>query len=511
MSKFKNDNLIICVEYISILLEDEAKQLKKLQQRFIESYIDNKDKMKLNQWLTIELKNNMPEKSKLEIQKISKDIIDTIKINEEKQRSLEKAIENGRSKESWFAAKLKQSTSNMTTAQTAEYLHRLDEAINNANQAMYYTITTKSGAINQNFNLDGFIAEQHHANSFNLEANLKGSDYRAEVLVPKDAQTYVKNSVDIVIKDKTGKIVERYQAKYGKTADDTIRMINEGNYNNQRLLVPAEQIEEVQKAFPNKTVVASIGSGDIQSKPLDKIGAKELQNEAQSGNWNDLNWNEYKSKDLAIGIGKQAGYAAIQGSAIGAGVELATKVWNGKEIKTEEVVEQALVSGADFGVKAAAAAALKVGVEKGIVRAIPKGTPAGAIANIVYVAIENVKILGKVGIGELTVKEGLNKMEQTTVATVAGIAATAKGTAIGSTIGSVLGPVGTVVGGFVGGTVGYIAGSKIGETAVKGVQKVTETAIEFVNEVGSTIVSGVKNVGSGIKSIVSDICSFCGF
>ena len=396
----------------------------------------------------------------------------------------------------------------MTTSQTAEYLHGLDEAINNANQSMYDTITTKSGAINQNFNLDGFIAEQHHANSFNLEANLKGSEYRAEVLVPKDGQTYGKNSVDIVVKDKTGKIVERYQAKYGKTADDTIRMINEGNYNNQRLLVPAEQVEEVQKAFPNKTVVASVGSGDIKSKPLDKIGAKELQNEAQSGNWNDLNWNEYKSKDLAIGIGKQAGYAAIQGAAIGAGVELATKVWNGEEIKAEEVVEQALVSGADFGVKAATAGALKVGVEKGIVKAIPKGTPAGTIANIAYVAIENVKILGKVATGELTVKEGLNKMEQTTVATVAGIAASAKGTAIGATIGSVLGPVGTVVGGFVGGTVGYIAGSKVAETAVKGVQKVREKAREVVKEVGSTIISGAKSVWNGAKSFARSIFSW---
>lgn len=500
MIKLRNNNLI--------LVENEAKQLKKLQQRFIESYIDNKDKMGVDKWLTIELKNNMPEKSELEIQEISRDIIDTIKINEEKQRSLEKAIENGRSKESWLAASLKQSTSNMTTAQTAEYLYGLDEAINNANQAMYETITTKNGAINQNFNLDGFIAEQHHANSFNLESNLKGSDYRAEVLVAKDGQSYGKNSVDIVVKDKTGRIVERYQAKYGKTADDTIRMINEGNYNNQRLLVPAEQVEEVQKAFPNKTVVSSVGSGDIKSKPLDKIGAKELQNEAQSGNWNDLNWNEYKSKDLAIGIGKKAGYAAIQGAAIGAGLELATKVWNGEEIKSEEVVEQALVSGADFGIKAATAGALKVGVEKGIIKVIPKGTPAGTIANIAYISIENIKILGKVATGELTVKEGLNKMEQTTVATVAGIVASAKGTAIGATIGSALGPVGTIIGGFVGGTVGYIAGSKVAETVVKGVQKVREKAREVVKELGNTIVSGAKSAWNGAKSFARSILSW---
>ncbi len=370
------------------------------------------------------------------------------------------------------------------------------------------TITTKSGAINQNLNLDGFIAEQHHANSFNLEATLKGSELRAEVLVPKEGQTYTKNSVDIVVKDKAGKIVQRYQAKYGKTAEETIKMINKGDYNNQRLLVPAEQVDEVQKAFPNKTVVSAVETGNVKGKELEKPAAKELQNEAQSGKWNEINWNEYKTKDLAIGIGKQAGYAAIQGAAIGVGIDIATKVWNGEEIKAEEVVEQALVSGTDFGIKAATAGALKVGVEKGVVKMIPKGTPAGTIANIAYVAIENVKVLGKVATGELTVKEGLDKMEQTTVATVAGIAAGAKGTAIGASIGSVLGPVGTVIGGFVGGTVGYIAGSKVAETAVKGVQKVREKAREVVKEVRSNFISGAKSAWNSAKSFARSVFSW---
>ena len=104
-----------------------------------------------------------------------------------------------------------------------------------------------------------------------------------------------------------------------------------------------------------------------------------MRDEAQSGNWNELNWNEYATKDLAIGIGKQAGYAALQGAAIGVGFDVAQKLWNGEEIEAEEVAETALVSGADFGIKAAAAGALKVGVEKEIITVIPKGTPAGTI------------------------------------------------------------------------------------------------------------------------------------
>ena len=92
--------------------------------------------------------------------------------------------------------------------------------------------------------------------------------------------------------------------------------------------------------------------------------AKELQKQAQSGKWNDLNWNEYKARDLAMGVGKQAGQAALLGVAIGATTNVVKKVWDGEKIDGGEVVEDALKTGADFGIKAAAAGALKVGVEK---------------------------------------------------------------------------------------------------------------------------------------------------
>lgn len=231
-----------------------------------------------------------------------------------------------------------------------------------------------------------------------------------------------------------------------------------------------------------------------------------MQSEAQSGKWNDLNWNEYKVKDLAVGIGRQAGQAALMGAAVGVGFDVAQKIWNGEEIEGGELIETAVASGADFGVKAAAAGALKVGVEKGVISAIPKGTPAGTIANIAYVAIENVKVVGKMASGELTIKEGFEKMEQTTVATVAGISASTKGAAIGAAIGGVLDPVGVVgavVGGFIGGTVSYMAGSKAGETVVKGMQKIREKAKQAVKSIG-------RNASNAVNSLFNSIRNFCG-
>ena len=115
--------------------------------------------------------------------------------------------------------------------------------------------------------------------------------------------------------------------------------------------------------------------------------------------------------------------------------------------------------------------------------------------------VENL-ILGKVATGELTPKEGLDVMQQTTGSCIAGIIASAKSSAVGAAIGSVLGPIGTAVGGFIGGTVGYMAGSKIGQAIVKGYQKVRDTAIEVVKTVGKTVLSGIKSVAHGFASLL---------
>ena len=483
-----------------IISEKEAKEIVDIQKEFLKSYIVSKDKLTVEEWLPQELQRQLPENSKEQIEKMSDEIISSLKITEEKNHSLQQAIEMGRSKESWLASTLMQSTSQMSAQESAKYLQGLDDAVKLANQEMYDTITTRSGAISQNPSLNGFIAEQHHVNSYNMKAQATGGKLYAEVLKPKPGEVYVKDSVDIVIKNNAGEIVSQYQSKYGANAEATIKLIEKGNYENQILLVPEEQLEAVQKAFPNRKVCSTIGEGNVTSKPLTKQQAKELQKNAQTNNWLDTDWNDYIAKDIAMGIGKQAGQACLQGAAVGVGMTLVSKVCKGEEIDGEEVVKNAIVSGTDFGVKTATAGALKVASEKGILKAIPKGTKGTTFANIAFVAVENAKVLGKVASGELTIKEGLDTMQQTTGACVAGIAASAKGGAIGATIGAVLGPVGSVVGGFIGSTLGYMGGSKIGESIVKGVQKVRDVAVETLKSVGSAVWSGVTSFASALFS-----------
>lgn len=499
MDDLKYDAILAIDEEIAPkIFTYEAQALKPIQKKFMESYLEHRDTTPVDEWLRGEMAESLPDCSADEIARMSDEIITTLKVQEEKKASLEKAIAGGRSKESWFASEAMRATSAMSAQEASMYLQGLDNALNSANESLGRTIHTQAGAISQNPNLDGFIAEQYHAQTFNLNAEATGSSYRAKVLEPTGSG-YAKNSVDIVIIDEGSKVVRRYQSKYCKDAEATAQAFEHGDYRGQQKLVPAGQEQGIAKRV---TTVIEAPDGTT-SKPLSKKQAKGLQNEAQSGKWSDLNWNEYKAKDLAIGIGKQAGQAALMGAAVGVGFDVAKKVWNGEKIRGEELVETAIVSGADFGVKAAVAGALKVGAEKGIISAIPKGTPAGTIANIAHVAIENVKIVGKMANGELTVKEGFEKMEQTTVATVAGIATSMEGAAIGAAIGTVFGPVGTAVGGFIGGTIGYMAGSKFGETVVKGVQKIREKVKDVARIAGKAVVNAASSFVKGVRSLFS--------
>ena len=503
----KVETLIIDEEYRPLLTLEDGEKIKPILQQFVKSYIEYKDKMTVEEWLPQELKANLPECSDSEISDISSEILDTLERNEEKKESLERAIKSGRSKESWFDHEAQIAISQMSTQEASKYLADLDTALQQANASLSATLITQSGGVSQNPCLDGFIAEQYHAQTFNLNAEATGSPYRARVLQPDG--TYSKNSVDLVIVDGENHIVKRYQSKYCKNADETIKAFEKGDYRGQQKLVPADQVEKI--AGTTKAVDVITAPDGISSAALSKQDAKRLQQEAQSGQWNDLNWNEYRAKDLAVGIGKQAGQAAILGAAVGVGFNVAQKLWNGEPIDSDEIVETAIESGADFGVKAAAAGALKVGAEKGVISVIPKGTPAGILANVAFVAVENIKVIGKVAAGKMNLKDGFDKMQQTTVSTVAGIATGAKGAAIGAAIGTVFGPIGTAVGGFVGGTIGYMAGSKVGETIVKGVQKVRDKVVEKVKEVGHSILEGAHSIWEGAKTVARALNPFSWF
>jgi hypothetical protein len=471
-----------------VISKEEAQNLQKIEKEFLKSYIEKGD-LEDKVWLARELQKNLQDYSPEEIEAMSTEIVDSLKVTEEKKDSLEKAIANGRSKESWLADSLKASTSHMSVQDKAKYLQSLDEAVKKANIEMFKTIHRKDGMVSMNPHLDGYIAEEYHAQTFNLNATATGSQYRAEALKP-DGKRYGKNSVDDVIRDAKDDIVNKFQSKYGMSPEATEAYYSVGDYRGQQKLVPAGQGSKIHK----KSTEVMVAPDGTTSNPLSKEDAVRMRDEAQSGNWKEFDWNDYKTKDLVVGIGQQVGYATLQGAAVGAGLNLVSQVCNGEKIDGGEVIESAVESGADFGVKTALAGAMKVSSEKGIIEVLPKGTSASAFANVAFVAVENIKVLGKVASGELDVHQGLDKMQQTTVSCVAGLATGAlAGAKLGAALFSVVGPVGTAVGGFVGGALGYMAGSKIGETVVKGAQKLRDAAVKTVKSVWEGAKQGVSS------------------
>ena len=473
-----------------IITPEEGEKLSSTISDFVESYTKKSETTSNEEWLFTQFRVHLPEKSDEELTQIRSEIIDGLNEQEKSKQSLDEAISKGRNKESWFAEEMKKATSGMSTIESAKYLQSLDEALETANQELWDTITTKSGAVNKNPQLDGFIAEEYHAQTFNLNATARGSHYRARVLKP-EGKSYTKNSVDDVIDNlDTGRIARRYQIKYGSTIERSKAMYEAGNYRGQRLLTPADQMQA-----PDGTT----------SNLLSKQEAKELQAQTQGGKWEGLSWNDYAIKDVAMGIAKNAGKAGAQGLLVGAGFELARQVYSGKEIDGDELIETGLKTGADFGVKTAVAGGLKVASEKGLIACLPKGTPADVITTIAFTAVENVKVLSHVASGELTPIEGFEKIEQVTTSSVCGLASATKGTAIGAEVLSCLGPAGVAVGGFIGGAVGYMAGSGIASALVKGCQKVRNVVVEHVVK---PIVNTAKRAWEGVKSFASNLFSW---
>lgn len=471
----------------------EAKELKDLLTRFLREYGQKSQELSDEDWLSQQFLVELPDMSKEEADALSQETMGAVHEYNNNLNSLMAARTQGASTEEWFAEKSREAAVGISAIQFGMRMEELGDTINQANAQLYRTVVTQGGEISRQLNLDGFLAEQLHVNSFNAAAKASDLPFRAEVCVPEAGQTYGKNSFDVVIRGQDGRIAHQYQFKYGADAQSTIEMIKRGNYNNQTLVVPSEQVESVQAAFPGKSVVSQIGGTEkvpVASEPLSKADVKAMQEEIQSTQTlPEQDWNMYDNRMLSKYVARQAAFAGIMGAAVGAGLHMAAKLAADEPIEAEQVVADALKTGADSGIKAAAAGAIKVASEKGIIHVIAPGTPMGPIVNIACVSIENIKILARVVNGELTIGEALDLMCCNTVAMYYGLGFGAAGMAIGVVAFGWIPIVGPIVGGVVGGIVGYAAGSKFGE----GIYKAAKNAMQVAITTAKKMVQGVKN------------------
>ena len=497
------------------LTEDEAKNIKEMYKKYLKSYKEKNPGISDQEWLEQLFREEFPDMEEEEIKQESEEIVTSIKVFDENLTSCSEAAKHGISKESWLANKMQEASVGMAVNEYGKKLKQMDNVLYMKNEELADALSRSAdGHIMMSCNLDGNIAENMIAKTTELSASLQGKNISVEVL-----EAHTANSVDVrAINHDTGQY-QNYQLKFGKDAKATIKLLERGNYNNQRIIVPSEQLEEVQAYFKekgsSKTITDHIEAWGTEGKFFTKEEMKALQEQAQIEDVAPkIDYSHYQTKDLAMSIGKNAGVMSLQAVAVTTGLNVAQKIFEGEQIDKDELVENAIKTGADTSIKTVTAGTLHVAIRKGIIKFIPKATPAGVIANIACVGIENVKILSKIASGDLSVTKGLDQMGRVTTSMAGGLWVMAKGAAIGVKLTGwipVIGPGLAVVTGFVGGMVGYFGGSKVGDAIFSAGKKVAGAAKTVAKAAWNGIKSAGHAVVNGVRSAARAAVSLFGF
>jgi len=552
------------------------RKTEEIIKKFLKSYAENEksqDKKDLKTWLILELQNELPNKKVEDIEKIATELIAGIEIYYQKKKEVEKyqsvGITNGDyignqilekladeieeaeiidTKEviedmkeasnvlsqynetmiyETAAIKEPQLVANVLSAKSVNnYVDTINTAIDNANKTLVESVTTKTGNINQNPNLDGFIFEEYHAGTFNIDAAVKQKPYHAKALKPEIGETYGKNSIDLIVEN-SGKYVKKYSAKAYKNAKESAKAfydkITGYKYKFQSKLVPTDQVGDIANS------VDKIKYNNVESKGITKSEIKDIQNDLQSGNKKADIFNFKKDvNNISISkqIGKQAVVNGTMGLVAGMAENIGTKIIQGKEVEVEEVIEAGIKTGGSVGLSTAVAGGIKVAVEKEIVPAMSNNT-IGAIA------ASSMDIIGtacKLGSGEISLGEAVKEVGTSISSAYSAIVSSSFGyTATIAAVGMVglgtLGTVGTVIGtgvALVAGAVCGTVGSKIGGEIANGMgtiaEKVVDKAVEVVKEgmdtvknIASGVINKVQFIGKKISSGLGKVASWFGF
>ena len=555
------------------------RKTEEIIKKFLKSYAENEksqDKKDLKTWLTLELQNELPNKKVEDIEKIATELILGIEVYYQKKKEVEKyqsvGITNGDyvgneilekvaeeieeteivdTKEviedmkevsnilsnyneamiyETAAIKEPQLVANILSANSVNnYVDTINTAIDNANKTLMKSVTTKTGMINQNPNLDGFIFEEYHAGTFNVDAAVKQKTYHAEALKPELGETYGKNSIDLVIED-TRKVIKKYQAKAYKNANETAKAFNDKNgykYVGQVKLVPTEQTSEIANS------VDKIKYNNVKSKGITKAEIKEIQNDLQTRN-KKADIINFKKDVNTISISKEIGKQAMLNGTMGLGIGMATNIGinliTGKEVEVKEVIEAGIKTGTFMGMATAVAGAIRVAVEKKVIPTIfSRALTNNTIGIIAAVSMDIIGITFKLGSGEISLGEAVKDVGNSLGAGYGAIISSgigfSGGMALATTIGlGTIGAVGTILGvgvAIVAGAVCAAVGSKVGGAIANGIGAVAGAIVdgavgivkagkEVVKSVASGVWNGVKAVCSGIGSAVSSFCSGVG-
>ena len=534
------------------------RKTEEIIKKFLKSYAENEksqDKKDLKTWLILELQNELPNKTIEDIEKIATELIEGIEVYYSKKKEVEKyqsvgitngdyigneilekvaeeieeaeivdtkeVIENMKEISNilsqyneamiYETASIKepQLVANVLSANSVNnYVDTINNTIDSSNKTLMESVTTKVGTINQNPNLDGFIFEEYHAGTFNVDAAVKQKPYHAEALKPELGETYGKNSIEIV---------KKYSAKAYKNANETTKSfydkITGYKYKFQSKLVPTDQTSEIANS------VDKIKYNNVESKGITKIEIKEIQNDLQTGN-KKADIINFKKDVNTISISKQIGKQVMVNGTMGLGIGMATNIGinliTGKEVEAEEVIEAGIKSGASMGITTAVAGGIRVAVEKKVIPTVfSRLLTNNTIGAVAAASMDIVGTAFKLGSGEITLGKAVKDVGNSISASYGAIISSgigfSGGMALATTIGlGTIGTVGTIlIGGLAlaAGAVCGVIGSNIALKITNGLGKITETIVDKAVDIVKSGMNTVKNMASGFINTVKSMGS----
>jgi len=406
----------------------------------------------------------------------------------------------------WFAEALARVSQSNSADGTGRYSGRIDTELEKATAHARDTITCKDGSINQSEHLHGHIAEQHHTDTFNIDAATQDSGVRAERL-----ESLKPNSADIRVAD--GNDTVDYQSKYGRTAENSEQAFKDGDYGSQERLVPAGQEGQVERGTDR------VSHDGVESEPLSHEEAKQRQEQAQEeGRSREYSWDDVDLFTLSKQVARQALLAAalavaVQGVRIGG--RRAWNAWSGNENPSlkedwDEFCDSALRSGVQSGVTVALVGAVVVAARKGWLGTSLQGADASLIAMAACVAVENARVLYKLSREECTLAEASGELLETNFVTIATLAGSYAGSSLGFAIGTVFGGVGVPICAFVGSFIGGTLASFAANAVVKVTPRLVNYLVDCATPIGAKARDATSNALYALADSVRGVARWVG-
>lgn len=139
-----NPNIVV-----SGIDSESVKRLAPLMQTFLESYANKPSELSTDDWLCQELQRHLELKSSAEIVRIAEEISQGVKEFSSNLDSLNKACENGETKEAWFAHKLIAFAreSNIDEQIFGRHLYEIDKTLFLSNELIIRALQADKGGI----------------------------------------------------------------------------------------------------------------------------------------------------------------------------------------------------------------------------------------------------------------------------------------------------------------------------------------------------------------------------